>query len=128
VAFHLILRFSDLWISEYSGNTDEAQNGVNQLLYWETIKAAHAAGAKTFSFGRTSATNEGLLSYKRRWAPVEEDLAEFSLYPNTGSAAKEGAKTSRENSLAYRLTQLVLSKAPDPISRAIGNYCYRHLG
>jgi hypothetical protein len=68
VAFHLILRFKDLWISEYSGNTNEAPKGVNQLLYWETIKHAHADGMKTFSFGRTSSTNEGLLSYRRRWA------------------------------------------------------------
>ncbi len=56
VAFHLILRFKDLWISEYSGNTDEALNGVNQLLYWDTIKRAYADGARTFSFGRTSAS------------------------------------------------------------------------
>ncbi len=128
VAFHLILRFRDLWISEYSGNTDEAQNGVNQLLYWETMKAAHADGARTFSFGRTSSTNEGLLSYKRRWAPVEEDLAEFSLYADAKSGAKENAKSPRETSLPYRLTRLLLSKAPGPLSHAIGNYCYRHLG
>jgi hypothetical protein len=128
VAFHLILRFRDLWISEYSGNTDEAQNGVNQLLYWETMKRAHADGAKTFSFGRTSASNEGLLSYKRRWAPVEEDLAEFSLYADNHNVGKEVTKSPRENSLPYRLTKMLLSKAPAPISHAIGNYCYRHLG
>ena len=62
VAFHLILTFKDLWISEYSGNTEAAPVGTNQLLYWETIKQAHAAGARTFSFGRTSNTNEGLLA------------------------------------------------------------------
>lgn len=128
VAFHLILRFKDLWISEYSGNTDEAQNGVNQLLYWDTIKRAYADGARTFSFGRTSATNDGLLSYKRRWAPVEEDLAEFNLYPDSGNAAKEGNKPARENTLAYRFMRFCLSSAPTPVSRVIGNYCYRHLG
>jgi Acetyltransferase (GNAT) domain len=128
VAFHLILRFKDLWISEYSGNTDEAQNGVNQLLYWDSIKRAHADGAKTFSLGRTSSSNEGLLSYKRRWAPVEEDLTEFNLYPEAGSGAKESTKRSRENSMAYRLTRALLSRAPAPLSRMIGNYCYRHLG
>ena len=128
VAFHLILRFKDLWISEYSGNTDEAQNGVNQLLYWDSIKRAHADGAKTFSLGRTSLSNEGLLSYKRRWAPVEEDLTEFNLYPEASSGAKEGKKRSRENSMAYRLTRALLSRAPAPLSRMIGSYCYRHLG
>jgi hypothetical protein len=129
VAFHLILRFRDLWISEYSGNTNEARNGVNQFLYWETIKRAHADGMKTFSFGRTSSTtNEGLLSYKRRWAPVEQDLVEFNLYPHAGSTAKDGITKPRESSLAYRLVRLVLSIAPAPLSRVIGSYCYRHLG
>jgi hypothetical protein len=128
VAFHLILRFKHLWISEYSGNTDEAQNGVNQLLYWHTIKRAHADGAKTFSFGRTSSTNEGLLSYKRRWAPIEEDLAEFNLYPEAGTEARQGKKPPRESSIPYRLARVFLSKAPAPLARVIGNYCYRHLG
>jgi CelD/BcsL family acetyltransferase involved in cellulose biosynthesis len=125
VAFHLMLTFKELWISEYSGDTKEAISGVNQLLYWETMKRAKAHGATTFSFGRTSASNEGLLNYKRRWSPVEEDQVDFSL----AAAETEPAKgKSREKSVAYKLVRAVLSAAPKPVYRMIGDYCYRHLG
>jgi lipid II:glycine glycyltransferase (peptidoglycan interpeptide bridge formation enzyme) len=125
VAFHLVLKFKELWISEYSGDSKQAISGVNQLLYWETIRRAKAEGATCFSFGRTSATNEGLLAYKRRWNAVEEDLAEFSLAANQ---AAEEPRRSREHSAAYRAVRLVLAKAPKPLYRMIGDYCYRHLG
>jgi len=125
VAFHLVLTFKELWISEYSGDTGQAISGVNQLLYWETIKKARAHGATCFSFGRTSASNEGLLNYKRRWSPVEEDLVDFSL---TAAEKESSTGKAREKSIAYRLVRTVLSTAPKPIYRMIGDYCYRHLG
>jgi CelD/BcsL family acetyltransferase involved in cellulose biosynthesis len=125
VAFHLVLTFKELWISEYSGDTQHAISGVNQLLYWETMKRAKAHGATCFSFGRTSATNEGLLNYKRRWSPEEEDLVDFSLAAAENEA---GSGNAREKSIAYRLVRTVLSTAPKPVYRMIGDYCYRHLG
>jgi len=128
VAFHLILAFKDLWISEYSGNAEAAPVGTNQLLYWETIKQAHAAGAKTFSFGRTSNTNEGLLAYKRRWATVERDVFDFTLTANGEPQAQTESSQPRELSPSYQFVRMLLSKAPLPIYRMIGNYCYRHLG
>ena len=128
VAFHLILKFKDLWISEYSGDSSQAMSGVNQLVYWETMKRAKQQGATCFSFGRTSATNEGLLAYKRRWSPVEEDLAEFSLAAPGQDKEAESKPRAREDSAAYKLVRLVLAKAPKPVYRMIGDYCYRHLG
>jgi CelD/BcsL family acetyltransferase involved in cellulose biosynthesis len=126
VACHLVLRFKDAWISEHSGSTDEANSGVNQLLYWETIKRAMRDGAKIFSFGRTSATNDGLLSYKRRWNPIEEDLVDFTLSAEGRKAAD--TLTAREHSASYRIARSILGRAPRPLYHAIGAYCYRHLG
>ncbi len=125
VACHLILVFKDTWISEHSGSVDAADSGVNQLLYWETIKRAVEDGASIFSFGRTSVTNEGLLSYKRRWNAVEEDLVDFSLQPDGCNA---DSLTAREHSAAYKLVRSMLARAPRPLYKAIGAYCYRHLG
>ena len=128
VACHLVLKFKDLWISEYSGDTAEAMAGTNQLLYWDTIQRAHAAGAKIFSFGRTAASNEGLLAYKRRWATVEEDIVALSLESGRKAGGKKDPGLPRESSLTYRAARLIVAKAPMRISHLIGNFCYRHLG
>jgi len=129
IACHIILIFKDLWISEYSGNADGAISGVNQLLYLETIRQACAAGAQKFSFGRTSIRNEGLLSYKRRWGTIEENLTDYTLLPNgrqEPQAADNGSPS--EDSGLYALCQRVIAKAPMPVCKMIGNFCYRHLG
>jgi CelD/BcsL family acetyltransferase involved in cellulose biosynthesis len=133
VACHLVLTFKDLWISEYSGDTAEARAGTNQLLYWDTIRRAHAAGAKIFSFGRTSASNEGLLAYKKRWCTVEEDIVALSLERGRKSSEdqsedKKNPGLARESSLTYRAARFIVAKAPMRISHLIGNFCYRHLG
>ncbi len=129
VACHLVLTFKDLWISEYSGDTAEARAGTNQLLYWDTIRRAHAAGAKIFSFGRTAASNEGLLAYKRRWCTLEEDIVALSFEPGRKSSEdKKNPGLARESSLTYRAARYIVAKAPMRISHLIGNFCYRHLG
>lgn len=129
VGCHLVLTFKDLWISEYSGNTEGAIHGVNQLLYWETIKAAQTAGATKFSFGRTSASNTGLLAYKRRWATIEEEAGDFRVapaQPTLPQVAREAK--NRETGIAHRALQFVVRRSPAPVCDMIGRFCYRHLG
>lgn len=129
IACHLVLIFKDRWISEYSGNADGAISGVNQLLYLETIRRACANGAQSFSFGRTSVRNLGLLSYKRRWGTVEGKLTNYSLRQDSGDQVEVGdAGSQLEDSLVYKLCKQVIAKAPMPVCRTIGNFCYRHLG
>jgi hypothetical protein len=129
VACHIVLIFKDLWISEYSGNADGAISGVNQLLYLETIRQACAAGAQKFSFGRTSIRNEGLLSYKRRWGTIEENLTDYSLLPDGWQEPQAAGNGSpAEDSGLYALCQRVIAKAPMPVCKLIGDFCYRHLG
>jgi Acetyltransferase (GNAT) domain len=126
VACHLVLLFKDLWISEYSGNTELAVAGVNQLLYWETIRQAHAHCARNFSFGRTAVSNDGLLQYKRRWATTEEDL---TFFDDSAPMSKPGAAGGtpaipRQHALASWL----IGRTPMPFYRWMGDFCYRHLG
>jgi len=129
IACHLILNFKDQWISEYSGNADGVISGANQILYLETIRQACAHGARKFSFGRTSTHSQGLLSYKRRWGTTEEHLTDYTLRSRRDSERLTGVDiSSPEDSRLYRLCKLAIAKAPMPICKVIGNFCYRHLG
>ena len=124
VGCHVVLISADLWISEFSGNTDDAPSGVNQLLYWDTIQRACSSGASAFSFGRTATSNTGLLEYKRRWAPEEEDLTYFG----DTDGGRTAPVSKRETTLHYRVIKSILSRSPLPVCKAIGHFCYRHLG
>jgi len=124
VACVLVLISGSVWIAEHAGDTDEASPGVNQLLYWEVIRRAQRTGAKAFSFGRTSTSNHSLLTYKRRWATVEEDLASFEFPPGPGPMSPAGDGRS----LQYRMVKSVLRNAPIGACQMIGRFCYRHLG
>jgi CelD/BcsL family acetyltransferase involved in cellulose biosynthesis len=128
VACHLVLTYKDLWTSEYSASTRDALHGVNQLLYWESIRRALAGGAKVFSFGRTSVTNHGLLSYKRRWNTSEEDLTEYVLPPDGAADRAPGVVAELIGPRAKELFKVLLRNSPETLNRIIGSYCYRHMG
>ncbi len=128
VGCFIILKTGDFWIAEYAGNTADAPAGVDQMLYWESMKKALDHGAKIYSFGRTAVANEGLLTYKRRWAPVEEDLVDFVFDSRGSSKEKVETAVHSDASLAYRAARTVLRRVPQPVYRLIGNFCYQHLG
>jgi hypothetical protein len=128
VACHLVLMYKNLWTSEYSASSEDALHGVNQLLYWETIRRAIAGGAKVFSFGRTSVTNLGLLSYKRRWNTSEEDLTEYVLLRDGAADRAPGGIAEPIGPRAKELFKLLLRSSPVALNRIIGGYCYRHMG
>jgi len=129
VACHIVLIFKDQWSSEYSGSATGALSGVNQLLYWETIRRACAEGAREFSFGRTSVNNPRLLSYKRRWGTIEEKLTNYTWHPGKGRGTPVPERAvPLETSLLYRLCKQAVGRAPLPVCKMIGNFCYRHLG
>ncbi len=131
IACHIVLLFKDRWISEYSAHTDGAMSGVNQLLYLETIRRACAEGAREFSFGRTSMHNEGLLSYKRRWGTIEENLTDYTLRrdrTNGYVAQLTDDGYTLENSRLHALCKQVIARAPMSVCKMVGDFCYRHLG
>jgi CelD/BcsL family acetyltransferase involved in cellulose biosynthesis len=128
VACHLVLKYKDLWTSEYSASTSDALHGVNQLLYWETIRRAIAGGAKLFSFGRTSVSNLGLLSYKRRWSTSEEDLTEYVLLRAGAPDRAPGGFAELIGPQAREWFKVLLRNSPVTLNRIIGGYCYRHMG
>jgi hypothetical protein len=127
VGCHLVLTSGHYWISEYLGKTDDAIRGIQQLLYWEAIKAAYGSGARVFSFGRTFPTNKGLLVHKRRWGTIEEELA-YSRVPLQAKTGIAENKEGKSHWTAHRVARLVTRIAPRFVLQRIGNFCYRHLG
>ena len=129
VACHLVLMLKDQWTSEYSANADGAMSGVNQLLYLETIRKACAAGARRFSYGRTSINNPGLMSYKLKWGTKESILTDYTLRcdQRVQQETVQGAAPT-EDSRAYILCKRVIAGSPLSVCKIIGEFCYRHLG
>jgi hypothetical protein len=128
VGCFILVRMGDFWTAEYSGISADAPSGVDQMLYWETIKKAKDHGGKIYSFGRTAVANEGLLTYKRRWAPAEEDLVDFTFDARGDSTEKVEKIVHSDASLAYRTARTVLRSVPRPVFQLVGDFWYRHLG
>jgi len=122
----LTFKFRDQWTAEYSGHTDNAPAGTDQLLYWHAIQRAKSSGAGYFSFGRTSLDNTGLLEYKRRWATVEEELTDFVWYPGSAPTRSNPSSKTVPGSL-YAAVRL-LRYTPAAVQKSFGDFCYRHLG
>lgn len=125
----LVLQSGSLWAAEYSGDSNAARNsGVNQVLYWEAIQLAHSQGARAFSLGRTSVTNPGLMSYKRKWAAVEEDLPQFCLSFKDATPLDWAGHRAFDSMIMQRMARSTFRLAPAPIYRKLGEYLYHHMG
>lgn len=124
----LVSKFKDLWTSEYSGESVDSSRGVSQLIYWETIQLAKKSGAANFSFGRTSLENTGLLTHKRRWATIEEDLTDYVSSPGGISILDYEPDKSGERSKYYNAVRFIMRHTPTAVQKFIGNFSYRHLG
>jgi len=122
----LVFKFKDQWTAEYSGRADNAPPGTDQLMHWYAIQRAMSSGAGYFSFGRTALNNKSLLEYKRRWAPVEEELTDFVWCPGSAPAQSNPSSTTVPGSL-YAAVRL-LRYAPARVQKSFGDFCYRHLG
>jgi CelD/BcsL family acetyltransferase involved in cellulose biosynthesis len=123
----LVLKFKEMWTSEYSGSADDAAPGTDQVLYWDAIQRAKNSGAGSFSFGRTSLDNTGLLDYKRRWATVEEDCTDFIARPGSKSIQSD-VSAETVSPARYSVAKRLLQYAPPGLQKSFGDFCYRHLG
>lgn len=119
----ILLKFKDRISAEYlASDYDYLDVKPNHFLVWNAIKRGKEQGYQIFDFGRTAKKNSGLLSFKRDWGAEEIDLVDVYYQPK-----KKGALIDVNNA-KRRLPSEFFKKIPDPFYRAIGNYCYRHLG
>jgi len=106
---------------KYSASDSEAL-GVkpNHLAMWEAVRFGCLNGYRTMDFGRTDASNEGLLYYKRGWGTQERELA----YARVGEAARSGRLTAGRDT--GRLKRIV-RRMPIPLLKLIGKIVLPHL-
>lgn len=120
----LSLVFNGVWILEWVGDSPEGRKvGANQALYWAAVRTAAARGCRTFSFGRTAVSNEGLRVYKRHWGTLESDLPTV-LWGADGGTSAETASAGPWR----QYVQPVMERAPATLYTALSSLCYRHLG
>jgi hypothetical protein len=120
----LVLKDRFYW--EFSGALPkEEANYASPLVLWECIRWACISGIKQFSLGRTDASNEGLLRYKRHWGPEEEELVvwERSANPKKSIASGQGQEFR-----SHPLVRWSLRYAPRPLYEAAGRLFYSNWG
>lgn len=115
------LMYKGTYTYEY-GATDSKFINIHpsHFLLDNSIKIAISKNYKTFDFGRTENSNEGLMDFKRRWGSKKVNLNYFYLPPNEG-------KSLLDNKLFHILMEKTINITPKPIYREAGKLAYRIL-
>ena len=123
IAALLLLKFKDRVSAEFLASEDAFFNlSPNHLLFWEAIRSAKAEGYSVFDFGRTSPSNETLMTFKSRWGTQVVDLGQSCYPPQTAES------TPPEYWASYKLVQFLCRYSPKSALPLIGRICYGHLG
>jgi CelD/BcsL family acetyltransferase involved in cellulose biosynthesis len=117
IASILTLRHKKSMVYKY-GCSDTAFNNMGGMVFllWKTIQEAKAMGLEHLDLGRSDIENEGLITFKRHWGPVETSLSYWS-YPHGN-----GVSLAHGHSLAGRL----FSAMPNAALEAAGRLLYKH--
>jgi hypothetical protein len=109
----------------YKFNASAPQHLVhrpNNLLLWEGIKYAHAAGYKYLDFGLSDLDQDGLLRYKRQFATAEKTISFLQHRPTESLSPQE----QQLSALLPKLTDLFTSEqVPDSVTEKAGEILYR---
>jgi lipid II:glycine glycyltransferase (peptidoglycan interpeptide bridge formation enzyme) len=120
----LTLNFKDmLYLEYYGGNAYAYNEGASYLVTWEAIQCALARECKLLSFGCTDPWNEGLLTFKRRWATDEENIgiSKISIRSNKLFGQYKSVKSNM-------FSRWTFSHAPQPVCEMLASFIYHHHG
>jgi Acetyltransferase (GNAT) domain len=126
VAAVLTIRHKDTMVYKYGGSDSRFNNlGSMHLLLWKAIMEAKAAGLQSFDFGRTEATQQGLITFKKRWGAAQSNLiyARYSLSDDVSHLFESSASNWKSRVAKYLLAHM----QPGVLSLA-GRALYRHVG
>jgi lipid II:glycine glycyltransferase (peptidoglycan interpeptide bridge formation enzyme) len=121
VASIVTLRFKETVFYKYGSSDSNYNNlGATPLLLWRAIETAKAVGALELDLGRSDFDNEGLVTFKDKWASTRTSLT-YWKYP-----FREGA--SLDESCALSMAKCVFRIMPRPMLTISGKLLYRHFG
>lgn len=115
--------FRDEVLPYYGGGLPEARrSGANDLMYWDLMRRAGAAGCRIFDFGRSKA-GTGAFDFKKNWGFAPEFLSyEYRLAP--GQALPD----NNPNNPKFRIFIETWKRLPLPVTNLLGPYLVRGLG
>lgn len=115
--------FRDEVLPYYAGGTPAARGRcAHDVMYWEVMRRAAAAGCRMFDFGR-SKVDTGAYDFKRNWGFEPTPLQyRFLLRP--------GAEIPEHNPLnpKYRLMVAAWKRLPLPVANVLGPRIVRGIG
>jgi hypothetical protein len=112
VALHFAGALTVPWASTLE---EHRSSCVNNLLYWEALRRAEAAGAREFGFGRSPRAS-GTHRFKRGWGAVERPLYWFQL----DTSGQVRATQSEADSRALQTLTRVWRRLPAGVCDRLG--------
>jgi hypothetical protein len=118
----MLLKYKESVVYEY-GATEEGFHRLSPspFLLWEAILQASVEGYRTFDFGRTAVSEEGLVQFKNRWGTRQQRLPYYEM-------AHRGTMDSmRRDGRAKSIMAFAMRILPDSLCNAAGRLLYKHL-
>ncbi|MBP1609984.1 MAG: hypothetical protein H6Q04_2219 [Acidobacteria bacterium] len=124
IAALLLFTYKDRVSAEAVGWNDQyADRNTPSLLYWEAIKFAHTHGYKVFDFGRTDASNAGLMDYKRRWGTCVSSLPIYYFGERQRARMVQATQNAGSNN---QLMRSMIRCCPHWMYVSLGKLWYNH--
>lgn len=121
VAGSLFIRWRDTLYYKFNASLDPRWY-ANDLIAWEGVRFGQRCGLSMFDFGLSSASQSGLVRFKRKFAS-EEKYISFLRYQPPGLANAPGEDLGRTFD---QVTALFTDpQVPDDVTRAAGAALYR---
>lgn len=119
----LFLKYKQRIHAEYMGTNDAfLKYSPNILLFWRAIQAAKEENYGFFDFGGSHISSQELITFKKRWGTVEEDIVHY-YFPEV-----KGPSGDLESNIKHRILQSASKKMPELLFKWTGAFLYRHLG
>lgn len=128
LAAMLTLRHKNTLVYKYGGSDTRFHylGGVH-TLYWEAIQRAKSLGLGEFDLGRCDVDQEGLITFKRRWAADETDLTYYRIAGPEQALHVFDVSAGRSR-WKVRAAKTVFSHTPNWVLPGLGRILYKHIG